>query len=67
MHTAAPAVAKVPVGHSIAVGDVDPGGHAYPAVQLPVQAAVTRPVAAPYLPPGHGPLQVAVVRPEVLP
>ena len=34
-------------------GDDDPPGHAYPAVQLPVQAAEGRPLVAPYVPPGQ--------------
>jgi hypothetical protein len=38
-----------------AVADVEPAGQAYPALQFPEQAAVVRPVVAPYLPALHGP------------
>ena len=31
-----PALLYVPAGHSTAVGDVDPAGHAYPAVHDPL-------------------------------
>ncbi len=39
-----------------------PAGHAYPAVQLPVQAAVVSVVALPYVPPGHSEQDAAPVR-----
>ena len=47
--------------------DVDPAGHTYPAVQLPVHSRDVCPDVAPYLPTSHGPLQLAVVRPALDP
>ena len=57
----------VPAGHRDAVALVDPGGQAYPAAQLPEQAAEKRLLWAPKVPPGHSPLHMASVRPNVEP
>ncbi len=46
----APEPLYCPAGHWVTVGDVDPAGHVYPAVQSPVHDAVVRPVVEPYLP-----------------
>lgn len=43
----------VPAGHTAAVVLVDPSAHAYPAVQLPAQAAVVRPGRSPKVPAGQ--------------
>ena len=43
-----------------AVGVVDPGTQAYPAVQLAVQEATVRPLDDPYRPASQGPLQSVV-------
>jgi hypothetical protein len=45
------------------VGDVDPATQAYPALQLPTQAAVDCPVVFPNRPGLHSPLQPGVVSP----
>ncbi len=47
LHTPATAREYVPAGHMDVVELVDPAGQAYPAVQLPEQDAVVRPVVAP--------------------
>ncbi len=67
VHAPEPALAYVPGGHTEAVADVDPAGHAYPAAQFPVQAAEANPAKAPYKPAGHGAVQVLVVKPGVEP
>jgi hypothetical protein len=54
VQAAAAATLYCPTPHMMAVGRVDPAGHAKPAVQGPVHDAVVRLVFAPYLPPGHG-------------
>ncbi len=54
VHDAAPGRLYVPAGHDTWVGDVDPGGHMYPAVQLPEHAGVRRAAASPNVPPGQG-------------
>ncbi len=46
-HTPDPIVPYRPMGHSCAVEDVDPAGHAYPAVQLPLQVGDVWPPVAP--------------------
>ena len=43
--TAAPGELYLPAVHCTAVGDVEPAGHAKPAVQLPVHVAVDVPAA----------------------
>jgi hypothetical protein len=53
MHTPAPDRLYFPGGHVAAVALVDPAMHAYPAVQLPLHAAVGRPVVDPNVPAGH--------------
>ena len=45
-----PAKLYLPTGQGDAVGDVEPAGHTYPAVQLPLQPAVPMPDTAPYRP-----------------
>ena len=53
VHVPAPAKLYLPTGHMTAVELVLPDGQAYPAVQLPEQAAVGRPAVAPYSPAAH--------------
>ena len=60
VHAPAPAKLYVPGPHRVAVPFVDPAGHAYPALQLPLHAAVGRPAAAPKVPAGHAPLHNAL-------
>ena len=62
-----PATENVPAGHTIAVELVEPPGHAYPAVQLPLHVDTVTPVVAPNSPGAHNPLHVAEVRPDVDP
>jgi hypothetical protein len=59
-HTAEPMRLYWPGGHVNAVALVEPGAHAYPARQMPLQADTFRPVALPNQPPSHGPLHPAV-------
>ncbi len=63
----APAREYCPAGQMDAVGDVDPATHAYPAVQLPEQDAVVRPVEAPYVPAGHDAVHATVAKAEDAP
>ena len=49
----APAREYFPATHWDAVADADPAGQAYPAVQLPEQAAEVRPEAEPKVPAGQ--------------
>ncbi len=44
------------------VGDTEPAAQVYPAVQLPLHAAVVRPGISPYVPAGHS---VQLVEPAV--
>lgn len=67
VHAAAAGREYVPAVHMTAVGETEPRGQAYPAVQGPVQFAVTAPVEDPYCPAAHGPLHVALGRPVVEP
>jgi hypothetical protein len=53
VHDPAPTREYWPTPHCSAVALVDPAAQAYPAVQLPVQAAVGRPAVDPYLPAGQ--------------
>ena len=53
-HTPAPALLYRPAGHAVAVPLVEPAGHAYPAVQVPVQFGDGIAVVLPNLPAGHG-------------
>ena len=48
---------------AVALGDVDPAAHAYPAVQFPVQAGVVKPPEAPYRPALHSPEQKGLLKP----
>jgi hypothetical protein len=50
-----------------AVPEVDPATQAYPAVQLPEQAEVVRPVVLPKVPAGQGAVQLEVVNRLVFP
>jgi hypothetical protein len=50
---AEPAGQKLPTGHCCAWALALPRGQYHPALQLPLQAAVPRPVVLPYTPPGH--------------
>jgi hypothetical protein len=52
-HDPDPARLYRPTGQTDAVAFLDPAGHAYPAMQLPLQAAVLAPEATPNLPAGH--------------
>ncbi len=38
---------------------MDPAGHAYPALQLPLHAALVKPRTPPNVPPGHGVAEAA--------
>ncbi len=49
------------------MGVSDPGEHAYPAEQGPVQFSEERPPTAPYRPARHGAVQVATLSPGVAP
>lgn len=50
-----------------AVGEVDPGGQAYPALQSPEHSGVARPVVAPKVPPAQGAVQADDDSPDVDP
>ncbi len=65
-HTEAPARLNVPEGQTDVVSLVDPAGHAYPALQTPLHAALLAP-ADPNLPLGQGPLHAAEGRPAASP
>lgn len=62
LHWPAPARLYRPGGHISAVAEVEPGAHAYPAVQVPEQVDTTSPLEAPNVPAGHWPVQLGVVR-----
>lgn len=62
MHVAAPARLYCPVLHWLAVADVDPEGHAKPALQGPLHWLVACP-ARPKRPGSQGPSQFACVAP----
>ena len=66
-HTPDPDTLYCPAGHSNAVDDNDPLGHAYPAEQLPSHDDDVAPTLAPYRPATHGPLHVDIVTPYPLP
>ena len=53
VQTPAPAREYHPKGHCTEVADVDPAGHAYPAVQLPLQTTLVRPWVDPKVPAGQ--------------
>ena len=53
VHTPDPATLYFPEGHTPCVGLVDPAGHAYPALQLPLQPAAVKADTAPYSPAAH--------------
>ena len=61
-----PAELYLPIAHWAGVADVDPALHTYPAVQLPVHAAVVRPAVEPYRPAGQSVQEPAPAR-EYLP
>ncbi len=67
LHVAAPDKLKRPAEHGDVVGLTDPGGHAYPAVQLPLQAGDVWPWLPPYVPGAHGPEHDALTAPGVAP
>ncbi len=54
-HDAAPASLYCPAGHCTAVALVEPTGHAYPGLQVPLHPteALTAPITAPNVPPAH--------------
>ncbi len=54
VHAPAPAALNVPAAHGTWVADVDPAGHACPAVQSPVQVASVAPPEEPNRPAWHG-------------
>ena len=56
-----------PAAHTSAVSLVDPAGHAYPALQLPVHDDTLSPDSDPYRPTSHMPLQLALVSAHVDP
>jgi hypothetical protein len=66
VHTPAPAREYLPAGHWLAVAEVDPAPHAYPAVHVPLHAAVDRPAVVPKVPAGQLVQTLAPVR-EYLP
>jgi hypothetical protein len=53
VHTPAPVKLYVPAEHTVAVGDVDPKGHAYPAVHEPEHPADANADPDPYCPAGQ--------------
>ncbi len=53
VHDAAPTSEYLPATQTDAVALVDPSAQAYPAAQLPLQAADDRPGSAPYRPAAH--------------
>lgn len=53
VQTAAPVRLYRPAGHTTCSADVDPGGHAYPALQLPEQLGEVNADVAPCTPSGH--------------
>ena len=67
LHPLEPATLYFPAGHTAAVGDVDPAGHAYPALHGPLHDDDCSPLVLPYRPPLHGPLHVTLFRPPELP
>ncbi len=62
VHDPEPAREYEPKGHAVALGDVDPGPHTYPALQLPEQTLLGRATTAPKVPAGHGLQAVAPLR-----
>jgi hypothetical protein len=58
VHSPAPALLKLPAGHSNAVAVTEPAGHAYPAVHRPLHRDEFMPMVAPKRPAGQKPLQV---------
>ena len=52
-----------PAPHTIAVAEVLPAGHAYPAVQFPEHDAVDSPTVAPKVPAGHDPVHCDEISP----
>lgn len=67
LQAAAAAGLNCPTRHTMVRGEMDPAGHACPALQLPLQADDVRPEVLPNVPGSQGPLQVAVARPWVAP
>ncbi len=67
LHVAAPGKLKRPAGHTDVVGLTDPAGHAYPAVQLPLQAEDVWPWLPLYVPGAQGPEHDALTAPGVAP
>lgn len=57
-----PAREYEPKGHAVALGDVDPGPHTYPALQLPEQTLLDRATTAPKVPAGQRLQAVAPLR-----
>jgi hypothetical protein len=53
LHDPAPPTLYLPTPHTTAVALTDPAGHAYPALQFPLQPAVVRPGPLPNRPAGH--------------
>jgi hypothetical protein len=53
VHTPAPPTLNLPSGHISAVALVDPATQKYPAVQLPLHAALDISFTPPYVPAGH--------------
>ena len=65
-HVPAPPKLYVPTPQTLAVAFVLPAGQEYPAVQLPLQAALATP-AAPHVPAGHEAVHAFVVKAAVAP
>jgi hypothetical protein len=60
VHDPAPLKLYCPAAHADALADVEPAGHANPALHGPEHAELDRPATAPYWPGGHGPLHDAL-------
>lgn len=58
---------NLPAGHRDVVALMDPGGHAKPAAQGPLQLAESRPDVPPNSPAGHSPEHASVDKPDVSP
>ena len=68
VHTPMPPTLYVPAGHSIAVALVDPAGHAYPGLQLPLHIDDVALSVDPYRPAGQGaPTELAMPAPQYRP
>ena len=67
VHAAAEPRLKVPTGHVTDVALVEPGPQAYPGAHAPAHCDDTCAALSPYRPGSHGPVQLALNSPLVLP